>query len=139
MKDKEEKITNKDRVIGYTENSGNGYETEMADVDLQEYENGKNGNNTHEETDDSEIETDINDLIPTPPDGGWGWVIVLSSFMSHFILDGISYAFGSFIVDYKNYFKSSTAMTSTLMSCLVGCYMLSGTVRFLFYIRIGNF
>ena len=26
--------------------------------------------------------------IPLPPDGGWGWVIVLSSFMCNLILDG---------------------------------------------------
>lgn len=74
-----------------------------------------------------EIEADFDDLIPTPPDGGWGWVIVLSSFANHFILDGISYAFGSFMKEYEDYFKSSAAMTSALMSCLVGCYMLSGT------------
>lgn len=25
---------------------------------------------------------------PIVPDGGWGWVIVFSSFMIHFIMDG---------------------------------------------------
>ena len=28
------------------------------------------------------------------PDGGWGWVIVLSSLMIHVIMDGITYALG---------------------------------------------
>ncbi|CAF3645396.1 unnamed protein product [Rotaria socialis] len=28
------------------------------------------------------------------PDGGWGWVIVFSSFMIHFIMDGITYSMG---------------------------------------------
>lgn len=26
--------------------------------------------------------------VPLPPDGGWGWVIVISSFMCNLILDG---------------------------------------------------
>ena len=33
-------------------------------------------------------EEEIED-IPLPPDGGWGWVIVISSFMCNLILDGI--------------------------------------------------
>lgn len=28
------------------------------------------------------------------PDGGWGWVIVLSSLIIHVIMDGITYALG---------------------------------------------
>ena len=29
--------------------------------------------------------------VPLPPDGGWGWVIVISSFMCNLILDGRFY------------------------------------------------
>ena len=29
--------------------------------------------------------------IPPPPDGGWGWVVCLASFMCNLILDGIAY------------------------------------------------
>ena len=72
------------------------------------------------------IDADIEEFIATPPDGGWGWVIVLSSFMNHFILDGICYAFGAFMLEYADYFQSSAAATSALMSTLIGCYMLSG-------------
>ena len=32
-------------------------------------------------------EEDLDDL-PLPPDGGWGWVVVVSSFMCNLILDG---------------------------------------------------
>lgn len=71
-------------------------------------------------------EADITDLIPLPPDGGWGWVVVFASFMNHFILDGICYAFGVLLQSYRDQFGSSSAATSALMSTLIGCYLLSG-------------
>jgi len=37
--------------------------------------------------------TDISD---EKPDGGWGWVILISSFLISFILDGIMYSFGKY-------------------------------------------
>ncbi|CAF4091397.1 unnamed protein product [Adineta steineri] len=33
------------------------------------------------------------------PDGGWGWVIVFSSFMIHFIMDGITYSMGDIYLE----------------------------------------
>jgi len=92
-----------------------------------------------EEPTESTINADINEFIVTPPDGGWGWVIVLASFMNQFILDGICYAFGSFMLEYANYFGSSAATTSALMSTLVGCYMLSGTVDAMLNIKVQLF
>ncbi|CAF3606254.1 unnamed protein product [Rotaria sp. Silwood1] len=33
------------------------------------------------------------------PDGGWGWVIVFSSFLIHFIMDGITYSMGQVFLE----------------------------------------
>lgn len=33
-------------------------------------------------------------LVPVPPDGGWGWVVVLGSFFVHVFADGFVYSFG---------------------------------------------
>ncbi len=32
--------------------------------------------------------------LPPPPDGGWGWVVVVASFLCNVIGDGIGYTFG---------------------------------------------
>ena len=42
----------------------------------------------------------------TPPDGGWGWLVVLSSFMIHVIADGIVYSFGVFLTELVDYFNA---------------------------------
>ena len=36
-------------------------------------------------------------LLPTPPDGGYGWIIVISSLVANMIVDGITYTFGIFL------------------------------------------
>lgn len=69
---------------------------------------------------------DVADFIPEAPDGGWGWVVMLCSFLNHFIIDGICYAFGTMLPDYERYFQSSSAATGALMSTIIGCYLLSG-------------
>lgn len=72
------------------------------------------------------LDTDVPDLVPKAPDGGWGWVVVVSSFMIHFVLDGICYAFGILLPSYAEYFNASSASTGALMSTIIGCYLLSG-------------
>ncbi|RUS91098.1 hypothetical protein EGW08_001123, partial [Elysia chlorotica] len=42
----------------------------------------------------------------TPPDGGWGWFVVFSSFMIHVIADGIVYSFGVFLTELVDYFQA---------------------------------
>ena len=33
-------------------------------------------------------------LVPVIPDGGWGWVVVVGSFLVHVFADGFVYSFG---------------------------------------------
>jgi hypothetical protein len=47
-----------------------------------------------------------------PPDGGWGWVVVFSSFLIHVIADGIVYSFGVFLPVFVHYFDSGRGATS---------------------------
>lgn len=47
-----------------------------------------------------------------PPDGGWGWMVVLSSFLIHVIADGVVYSFGVFLMELVDFFKTSRGDTS---------------------------
>lgn len=76
---------------------------------------------------ESTISTDsVSHYIPTPPDGGYGFVIVFASFMNHIIVDGIAFTFGVFFADFMSYFSATSASTALVGSMLSGCYLLSG-------------
>ncbi|KAK7488006.1 hypothetical protein BaRGS_00020751 [Batillaria attramentaria] len=66
--------------------------------------------------------------IPTPPDGGWGWVIVFASLVSNLIVDGIGYSFGVFLKDFTDYFHSTKSKVSLVGSLLCGVYLFAGPV-----------
>ena len=69
---------------------------------------------------------DLADHIPTPPDGGYGWIIVLSAFLSNFVVDGVANSFAVFLPEYQRYFGSTAGTTAVIGSLLIGTYLLSG-------------
>ena len=68
--------------------------------------------------------------IPTPPDGGWGWVIVLASLVCNSIVDGIGYSFGVLLLDLSDYFQESKTKVSLVGSLLCGVYLFVGESLF---------
>ena len=64
--------------------------------------------------------------LPTPPDGGWGWVVCMSSFMCNVLVDGFMFSFGVFFVDLLDYFKESKGKTAWAGSILMGMSMFTG-------------
>ncbi|VDK83285.1 unnamed protein product [Litomosoides sigmodontis] len=83
--------------------------------------------NGHGDKDGSE-EGDLDEMLPVPPDGGYGWVIVFAAFMSNFVVDGIANSFGAFMSIYQDHFKASKALVSLIGSLLIGCYLLIGPI-----------
>jgi len=72
--------------------------------------NGENGRKMSE-ADDGPI---------PPPDGGWGWMVVLGSFLIHVIADGIVYSFGIFYMEFLHYFKGGKGETAWVGSLVPG-------------------
>ncbi|XP_055585948.1 monocarboxylate transporter 13 [Uranotaenia lowii] len=66
--------------------------------------------------------------LPTPPDGGWGWMVVLASFCIHIVTDGLTYSFGIFYVEFLDYFKEGKGYTAWIASILVGVTLCSGPI-----------
>lgn len=68
------------------------------------------------------------DTLPTPPDGGWGWMVVLGSFMIHVIADGVAYSFGIFLGDLIEHFDAGRGDVGWISSLMVGITYCSGPV-----------
>lgn len=77
-----------------------------------------------EDSDDS-IDS-FENYIPTPPDGGWGWVIVAVSLVNNLIVDGIGYSFGVFLSQFTEYFQEPKGKVSFVGSLLCGTYLIAG-------------
>lgn len=74
-------------------------------------------------TPDEEV---IDTELVVPPDGGWGWVVVMGSFACNMIVDGIIFSFGMFLTEISQTFGVSTAQVALVGSLLSGFYLIAG-------------
>lgn len=100
------------------------------------------GNNVSRQTDvtfdaesiisshDSEFGDDLDEIEAKPkiPDGGWGWMVVLSSLVICMIADGISMSFGLLYSEFLNHFGASKSATSWIGSLFMAVPLLAGPV-----------
>lgn len=63
---------------------------------------------------------------PVPPDGAWGWMVLLGSFICMFCVDGLSFSFGVLISDLQSSFDCSITKISLGSSLIVGFTLISG-------------
>lgn len=67
-------------------------------VETQKNENMNNNNDASAKFDIQKSEGDgepTKATIVIPPDGGFGWIVMLASFCCNFIVDGIVFSFGN--------------------------------------------
>ncbi|CAI2352781.1 unnamed protein product [Caenorhabditis sp. 36 PRJEB53466] len=62
----------------------------------------------------------------TPPDGGYGWVVVLASFLVNMAVDGVIYTCAPIVLPIWGLKFGSKTLASIAHSTLVGCYYLCG-------------
>ncbi|XP_077553388.1 monocarboxylate transporter 13-like [Haemaphysalis longicornis] len=74
---------------------------------------------------------------PPPPDGGWGWMVVLAGFICHLVIDGFMYSSGIFFDEFLDYFREGHAATSLISSITFGCYLISSPIASGLTIRYG--
>ncbi|GFR85726.1 monocarboxylate transporter [Elysia marginata] len=63
---------------------------------------------------------------PTPPDGGWAWVVNFASFMCLLTVDGVCFSFPSLLPILVEHFGESATKTVWIGSTLSGTYLLAG-------------
>lgn len=66
------------------------------------------------------------EVLPAPPDGGYGWVIVFASFMCNMVVDGTAYSFGILMPELLKEYNSTKGKTALVGSLLPGTTMLVG-------------
>lgn len=71
----------------------------------------------------------IDNGLPVPPDGGWGWAVVFGSFMLHVIADGIVYSFGVFYIEFLKEFGEGKGETAWIGSLVPGVTLLVGKLH----------
>ncbi|KAK3579688.1 hypothetical protein CHS0354_013202, partial [Potamilus streckersoni] len=62
----------------------------------------------------------VNPTFSDPPDGGWGWIVVVASFIIHIISDGMLYSFGILYIEFLQYFKGGKGETAWVGSMVPG-------------------
>lgn len=65
---------------------------------------------------------------PKIPDGGFGWVIVLASFIISVIIDGIAFSFGLIYTELLNYFEESKTKTAWIGAFHLSVPLLAGPI-----------
>lgn len=73
-------------------------------------------------------ETEVAEVaeVIVPPDGGWGWVVVMGSFACNMIVDGIIFSFGMFLPKISESLNVKTAQIALVGSLLSGFYLIVG-------------
>ena len=74
-------------------------------------------------------------LPPVVPDGGYGWVIVMASFIVIFLLMGFGYSLGVYLVQFVEEFQASRASISWIMAFHNGIAYLLGKNIFLLIVN----
>ncbi|OWR43145.1 monocarboxylate transporter 6-like [Danaus plexippus] len=82
-------------------------------------------------------ETEIAAQIHVPQDGGWGWVVVFAAFFCVFILDGITFTFGSLLNDIAKDLNVASSLIALVNSIAIAIYFIAGPLASALINRFG--
>lgn len=81
----------------------------------------KNGEPVEEE--DGQV---VDEYVAVPPDGGYGWVVMVAAFLCNVVVDGIIFSIGPVVAAMTDSFGVSAFDASWVASLLAGFYLLAG-------------
>ncbi|XP_048759547.2 monocarboxylate transporter 9-like [Ostrea edulis] len=76
--------------------------------------------------------------MPPAPDGGYGWVIVLSAFFVMAISDGFALSFGVLFTELSEVFNASKSVTSIIASLFYGVPLVCGPIASIIINKLGS-
>ncbi|KAJ2938478.1 hypothetical protein O0L34_g12923 [Tuta absoluta] len=77
------------------------------------------------------------DKLPPIPDGGWGWVVVLSAFLVSACADGLVFSFGLLHEEFTDYFNQPQSKTALIGSIFIATPLLAGPIMSALVDRFG--
>lgn len=75
--------------------------------------------------------------LPPIPDGGWGWVVVVSAFLVSGCADGLAFSFGLLHEEFTRYFETTQSKTSLIGSLFIATPLLAGPIMSALVDRFG--
>ncbi|XP_067828059.1 monocarboxylate transporter 13-like [Heptranchias perlo] len=72
-----------------------------------------------------------------PPDGGWGWIVVLAGFLKNCLVFGIIRSFGVFFIQFIQYYEESSSRVSWITSISVATQQFASPVGSVFGTHCG--
>ena len=69
-------------------------------------------------------------------DGGWGWIVVLGSALSHFLIVGMGRTFGVFYEELMEMYKGTAFETSMVIAIFNTMRMVMGECIFKIYVNL---
>ncbi|XP_063240304.1 monocarboxylate transporter 12-like [Bacillus rossius redtenbacheri] len=94
-----------------------------SDVDVEDVDEDVSSESCDE---DEEDEEDESLQEPQPPDGGYGWVVVIAAFCTNMIADGITFSFGVIYVELLDYFRDGSGKTAWIGGLFMAMPLLCG-------------
>lgn len=73
-----------------------------------------------------ELTDTMKEYSEDPPDGGYGWVVVISAFLSRGLTTAILKNFGLFFLEIQNYYNVLTSTVSWVTSTSIAVFQMGG-------------
>lgn len=95
-------------------------------MDCEDKFSSSSGNSADSKKVDREITEEDVEYVVVAPDGGYGWVVTVASFLCILISDGILFSFGLILSELERVFDEPVAKVAWIFSIVNGISLISG-------------